>query len=187
MTMSKAVAAGLFVLMCAAANHASAQGQAAEQFVVSGLLVLEGGDGLVWLQEPNLTQNRVITVRPGESVGPYRLSKILADRVELQGPGGTVFLPVYNGAPGPVVASASNEEPSRVVRQAITPASAPTTPPTAGAQPDYRTLMREQFRRGLQANKQFQPGSNTDVIKSGAPAPASSSRPEGVQQYFGGK
>ena len=67
------------------------------QFTLSGVVVVEGG-GRAWLQEPVLTQNEIVAVRPGENIGPYRLTKILEDRVELAGPSGT-FSVRLAGAP----------------------------------------------------------------------------------------
>src|SRR5258706_1416838 len=52
------------------------------QFALSGVVVVEG-QGRAWLQEPTLTQNRIVGIRVGESIGSYRLTKILEDRVEL--------------------------------------------------------------------------------------------------------
>ncbi len=69
---------------------ASAQAPAGERFVLSGLVVLDGGYGSAWLQEPSLTENRIVRVRRGDSVGPWRVTRILEDRVELEGPAGSV-------------------------------------------------------------------------------------------------
>jgi hypothetical protein len=76
-----------------------------EQFVVVGLMLVDGAPGLAWLVEPRLTQNRAVAVRQGERVGPYQVTNILDDRVELTGPAGTVWVPVLTTG-GPVVASA---------------------------------------------------------------------------------
>ncbi len=79
-----------------------------ERFVLTGVVHVEGGRGVAWLQEPTFTNNQIVTVRPGDSVGPYRVTKILEDKVELVGPGGTVFVPLA-GAPGTVSVAASPE------------------------------------------------------------------------------
>ena len=71
------------------------------QFVLVGVVLLEGGRGLAWVQEPNFTGNKVVTVRLGDSVGPYRVTKILTHQVELTGPGGTISVPLA-GSPGAV-------------------------------------------------------------------------------------
>jgi hypothetical protein len=83
-------------------------GEQGERFTLSGVILYEGG-GLAWLQEPSLTGNQTVAVRLSDSIGPYRVTKILDDRVELQGPAGTVLVPVYNAqAPGPAVAATRN-------------------------------------------------------------------------------
>jgi hypothetical protein len=76
------------------------------QFVLVGVVVLEGGRGLAWVQEPNFTNNKVVTVRLGDSVGPYRVTKILTHQVELTGPGGPVSVPLA-GSPGAVSVASS--------------------------------------------------------------------------------
>jgi hypothetical protein len=117
--------------------HGQGTGQPVfERFVLSGVLVLEGGAGMAWLREPSLTGDRVVVLRPGERVGPYRLTKILEDRVELEGPTGKVLLPIYDGlrTPGTAVASAAPEM-SRPVPSPGPPAA--TVPdPTAAARLD---------------------------------------------------
>jgi len=90
----------------------------AQQFSMTGVVVVEGqGQSRVWLQEPSLTQNRIVVVRVGDSVGPYRVTKILEDRVELEGPGGALVVRLA-GAPsapsvpsGPTVAAVPAPEP----------------------------------------------------------------------------
>jgi len=85
----------------------------AQQFSMTGVVVV-GGQSRVWLQEPSLTQNRIVVVRVGESVGPYRVTKILEDRVELDGPGGAlvVRLAGAQSAPSaPTAATVSAPEP----------------------------------------------------------------------------
>jgi len=83
-----------------------AHAQAEERFVLSGVVFVEGGRGVAWLQEPTLTKNQVVTVRPGDSIGPYRLTKILEDQVELEGPAGKFSVPLA-GVPGTATAAAS--------------------------------------------------------------------------------
>lgn len=81
----------------------------AERFVLSGLMLFEDGSGLVWIKEHTFTGDRVVVMRPGESLGPYRLTAIREDRVELEGPSGTVVVPVYTaqGDGGPGVSAAA--------------------------------------------------------------------------------
>ena len=101
------------------------------QFSLVGVVMLESGSNLAWIQEPTLTKDKVVTVRLGDSLGPYRVTKILSHQVELTGPGGTVVIPLA-GAPGGVaVASVAGtakppavETPSRPVA-ALPPVPAP--------------------------------------------------------------
>jgi hypothetical protein len=87
--------------------HAQAPTQPGGQFSLIGVVMLEGERDLAFIQEPSFTNNKVVTVRLGDNVGPYRVTKILTHQVELTGPGGTVVIPLA-GLPGAVgVASAS--------------------------------------------------------------------------------
>jgi hypothetical protein len=88
----------------AGSAHAQAASTAPERFVVTGVVFVEGGRGLAWLQEPTFTNNKVIAVHPGDSVGPYRVTKILECQVVLEGPGGTVSVPLAGG-PGTATAA----------------------------------------------------------------------------------
>src|SRR5262245_50839954 len=105
-----AVAAWLAIL--AAAGVAGAQ--SGPRFILSGVVVVEGG-GRAWLQEPNWTKNQTVAVRLGESIGPYRLMKILDDRVELAGPEGG-FVVLLAGVQAPAVAAPAGPPP-RPVRE----------------------------------------------------------------------
>ncbi len=78
----------------------------AERFVLTGLLVWSGKEGVAWLQEPDLTQNQIVTLRIGESVGPWTLTRFLDNGVELEGPAGKVLVPLQNvGGGGTAVAA----------------------------------------------------------------------------------
>jgi hypothetical protein len=92
--------------LVAGSAHAQAPTPPGGQFVLIGVVLLEGGGGLAWVQEPNFTNNKVVTVRLGDSVGPYRVTKILTHQVELTGPGGTVSVPLA-GLPGAVSVASS--------------------------------------------------------------------------------
>jgi hypothetical protein len=95
------------VLLAASSAHGQIPGQAAaEKFLLNGVMIFEGGKGVAWVQEPAFTGNQVVALRPGESLGPYKLTRILEDRIELEGPAGTVVVPVYNATSGPVPAVA---------------------------------------------------------------------------------
>jgi hypothetical protein len=102
-----AMAAGLVVGLCVAVSGVHGEAKSPEQFVLSGVLVLEGGRGLAWLQEPVLTGNRVVTVHAGDAIGPYRVAKIFDDHVELDGPTGKVLVPLSGpGGAGAVASTA---------------------------------------------------------------------------------
>jgi len=68
--------------------------QSGEKFVLTGVVYVEGGRGMAWLQEPTFTNSQTVTLRLGDQVGPYRLTEILEDQVELEGPGGKVVVPL---------------------------------------------------------------------------------------------
>ena len=95
------------VSVIATVGVAAAQGQ--PQFTLTGVVVVEGG-GRAWLQEPQLTQNQPVAMRPGETIGPYRLTKILEDRVELMGPGGPISV-LLAGVTGPAAPAAAMTPP----------------------------------------------------------------------------
>ena len=94
----------------AGSAHAQTPSSPGGQFSLVGVVLLEGGRELAWVQEPRFTDNKVVTVRVGDSVGPYRVTKILTHVVELTGPGGTISVPLA-GAPG-AVSVASSSDPS---------------------------------------------------------------------------
>ena len=120
------------------------------RFTLSGLVVVEGG-GRAWLQEPLLTQNQPVALRPGESIGPYRLTKIYEDRVDMVGPGGafSVMLAGIQGA----TAAAAPPQPRPVTLPAPVDTSGhevivlPPGPPLAELPPgtprvDFGSLLR---------------------------------------------
>lgn len=114
-----AIAATCAVLIGASVGGADAQSDGT-RFTLSGVLVVEGG-GRAWLQEPSLTRNEVVSVRLGEEIGPYRLTGIFDDRVELAGPSGK-FSVRLAGALGPV--TAASPEPSAPVPAPVAAAPA---------------------------------------------------------------
>lgn len=81
---------------------------AAERFVLSGVVTVEGGREMAWLQEPTLTRNQVVVARAGDRIGPYRLTRILGDRVELEGPDGITVVPLYNASRGEAPAATAS-------------------------------------------------------------------------------
>jgi hypothetical protein len=170
--------------MAVGSAHGQAKGHAApEQFVLSGVLVFEGGRGLAWIQEPALTGNRVVALRPGESIGPYRLKKVLDDRVELEGPAGTVLVPLSGAsapAPAAVAATAaprpSTPSPTSPSVDTAAPrgtpettAAPPVTPEAALRQIEERTPMGDLFKNIRKAATAAQ---STSPSQSASPPPS---------------
>lgn len=121
---------------------------AGPQFMLTGVVVVDGG-GRAWLQEPKLTQNQTVALRPGESIGPYRLTKVFEDRVEMAGPTGTLVVPLagvgapataVTSAPPPPVQPAPTTGPDRVVILPPGPPLAPLPPGTPRV--DFGSLLR---------------------------------------------
>lgn len=132
-------------LVGAGASGADAQSAApaGTQFSLTGVVFVEGGAGRAWLQEPTLTKNQVVSMRPGDSIGPYRLTKILEDRVELAGPAGK-FSVRLAGAPGTATAAASSSAQGTV----STPDVAHPEPTIAPPPVDLRTDPSKKFDFG---------------------------------------
>src|SRR5262245_11691230 len=104
--------------------HAQGKAQSAgENFTLSGVIYMEGGGGLAYLQEPKLTNNAIVAVRAGGTLGPYKLTKIFQNRVELEGPKGTILVPLYGGGGETAVAAAGagNQAAQQPVAQGGTP------------------------------------------------------------------
>ena len=152
--MRKILAAAAWAVLVFAAVVGGADAQSGPRFTLSGVVVVEGG-GRAWLQEPQLTKNQPVAVRPGESIGPYRLTKVLEDRVELEGPGGTISVllagvqaPPTGAAasaprplpPAPAAAAAPTTGPDRVVILPLGPPLAPLPPGTPRV--DFESLLR---------------------------------------------
>ena len=134
--LSAVASAVVVVAVAVGVGHA----QSEPRFVLTGVVVVEGG-GRAWLQEPQLTQNQPVSVRPGESIGPYKLTKVFEDRVEMVGPGGPISV-LLAGIAGPVTGAAAPPPP----RPSPPPAPAeptshevvvlPRTPPFVTLPPD---------------------------------------------------
>ena len=92
------------------ADAPNAAGQSDQHFVLTGVMFVEGRSGRAWLLEPILTDNQEIALSQGESIGPYRLTKVVADRVELEGPAGTVSVPLARAAASPGVVTPKPEQ-----------------------------------------------------------------------------
>jgi hypothetical protein len=108
-----------------------------QAFVLSGLIVFDDGDGKAWLREPSLTRNEVVLLRRGDTIGPWTLTRILPQRVELDGPGGKVIVPLAHAGAGGgdgLGAGAPGPAPSRPTVPSTVPLTARPQPvPTAPA------------------------------------------------------
>lgn len=98
-----------------------------EKFVLTGVVYVEGGRGVAWLQEPTFTSNKIVTLRQGDQIGPYRLTKILEDQVELEGPGGKVAVPLA-GAGGAISVAAISAAPDQAPSHELPPHPALNNP-----------------------------------------------------------
>jgi hypothetical protein len=94
----------------------------APQFALIGTVVTDTR-ALAYLQEPTLTGNGPVRVPLGERIGPYRLTRVLADQVELEGPAGRLTVRLGGAASG------------TGVRQAGAAAAAPPADPVSPAAP----------------------------------------------------
>ena len=144
--------------LVAGSAHAQSPTPPDGQFVLVGVVVLEGGSGLAFVQEPNFTNNKVVTVRLGDSVGPYRVTKILTHQVELTGPGGTVSVPLA-GVPGAVSVASSAGASSAGTSSPGTssPGTGQLSPPAArdSADGSDTSIPRGDPRRQFQASQLF--------------------------------
>lgn len=135
----------LLILLAATGSEVSAQPSApgAERFVLTGMVVWSGKEGVAWLQEPDLTRNQIVTLRIGESVGPWKLTQFLENGVELDGPAGKVVVPLQNvGGGGSAVAAGAPAGPAAAASPTrISPrddaARVATTPAPASADPGF--------------------------------------------------
>jgi len=181
---SAIISSVLLVLLAATGSEVSAQpgGPGAERFVLTGMVVWSGKEGVAWLQEPELTRNQVVTVRIGESVGPWKLTQFLENGVELDGPSGKVLVPLQNvggggggsavaaGAPAGPAAAGPTARPSPrgdASRAATTPAPVAADPgfvwdsnrpaPNAGALGEALNQARAARAQRQAGNAQEQP------------------------------
>lgn len=103
--MKRTLALIAWAALAVAAASGTADAQVEPRFTLTGVVVVEGG-GRAWLYEPVLTQGQPVALRPGDSIGPYRLTKILEDRVELVGPSGPTWV-MLAGVQGPAMAASA--------------------------------------------------------------------------------
>jgi hypothetical protein len=156
------------------------------RFTVSGVVIKEGG-AVAWIGEPAYTKNRLLRVREGDQIGPYRVAAIREDRVELTGPSGPVVVRLSVSAPdmpsepaaGAAAAAPSGGKPVAAPPGSPSGGSAVAAPPgspsggsavaavpgTAGTRAPARTrLTPEQEARVLQEIR-----SHLDSVKATKP------------------
>lgn len=134
------------------------------QFVLVGVVLLEGGRGLAWVQEPNFTGNKVVTVRLGDSVGPYRVTKILTHQVELTGPGGTISVPLAGSPSAVSVASSAGASSAGTVQRP----AAELPPHPALNNPNAIVIPRGDPRRNFPASEMWGAGAVVGGVASQA-------------------
>src|SRR5262245_26360737 len=133
-----------------------------ERFVLTGIVYVEGGQGLAWLQDPTFTNNKVLTLRPGDRIGPFRLTKILEDQVELEGPSGKISVPLAGS--GGAISVATNPETAE-------PTSHELPPHPALHNPDAIVVARGDPSRNFPASVLL-PGIGSDSTSPQATRPA---------------
>ena len=169
-----------------------------ERFVLTGLVVWSGKEGVAWLQEPDLTRNQIVTLRIGESVGPWKLTRFLDNGVELEGPAGKVLIPLQNvGSSGTAVAAGAPAAPAPAAASTASAVATPPVPdppvpafvwesnrpaPNAGA-------LGEALNKALAERAQRQAGSPQDqrreAGRAGSQAARGPSTPSGVASFDG--
>lgn len=203
---TRIISAALLLLLGATGAGVSAQpgGPGAERFVLTGLVVWSGKEGVAWLQEPDLTRNQIVALRIGESVGPWKLTRFLDNGVELDGPAGKVLVPLQNvgaggtavaaGAPaGPAPAAASTaravprDDASRVATPPVpvspTPGWESNRPaPTVGALGEALNKARAERAQRQAGNAQDQP---REAAPAGSRAVRGPSTPSGATSSDG--
>lgn len=138
--------------LVAGSAHAQSPTPPGGQFVVVGVVLLEGGRGLAWVQEPKFTNNKVVTVRLGDSVGPYRVTKILSHQVELTGPGGTISVPLAGSPSAVSVASSAGTSSAGTVQRPMGELPPELPPHPALNNPDAIVIPRGDPRRNFPAS-----------------------------------
>jgi hypothetical protein len=102
--------------------------------VLTGVVIV-GDRALGFVQDPALTSNKVVIVREGDTLGPYTIVSIEADRMNVSSAGGalTVRLSRQTGTPGsPTSSAASSRAPAG---QPASQGGAPESPVETGVRP----------------------------------------------------
>ena len=182
----------LSILLGATSAAVSAQPGApgAERFVLTGMVVWSGNEGVAWLQEPDLTRNEMVALRIGQSVGPWKLTRFLDNGIELEGPAGKVLIPLYNaggggtavaaGAPAgsaaPAAATQPQDDASRVATQPAPVSPAPGSAWESNRPASNASALTEAFNRARAARAQRQ--AENAQAQPREPGPAGGSQAE---------
>jgi hypothetical protein len=81
--LRRALVAGALVLVAGAWGRDAIPADGPPQFLLAGVILVEGKVEKALLAEPTLTGGQPILVAKGERLGPYRLVKVLEDHVVL--------------------------------------------------------------------------------------------------------
>jgi hypothetical protein len=172
------------------ATSAAVSAEGAERFILTGMVVWSGNEGVAWLQEPDLTRNETVALRIGQSVGPWKLTRFLDNGIELDGPAGKVLIPLQNAGgggtavaagapagsgatPAPTAATLPKNDASRVATQPAPANQAPgyageSNPPTPNA-----SALTEAFNRARASRAQRQAENPPDQPREAGPAAGS--------------
>jgi hypothetical protein len=183
------ISSALLILLGATGAEVSGQPgtPGAERFVLTGLVVWSGNEGVAWLQEPDLTRNEIVALRIGQSVGPWKLTRFLDNGVELDGPVGKVLVPLQNvgaggtavaaGAPaGPAPAAASTartfprDDASRIATPSASVSPLPGFVGDANRPVSNASALSEAFNRARAARAQQQAENAPNQPREAAPA-----------------
>jgi hypothetical protein len=85
-----------------------------EGLVLTGV-VIAGEKALGFVQDPKLTDNKIVAVRKGDTLGPYTVTAIESDRMNLEGPNGpvTIRLARQTGTSVGATPQASSSDPAK--------------------------------------------------------------------------
>ena len=179
----------LSILLGATSAAVSAQPGApgAERFVLTGMVVWSGNEGVAWLQEPDLTRNEIVALRIGESVGPWKLTRFLDNGIELEGPAGKVLIPLHNAggggtavaagapagpaaAPAPTDATLPRDDASRIATPPAPVSPAPGYAGESNRPAPNASALSEAFNKARAARAQRQAENALDQPREAGPA-----------------
>jgi hypothetical protein len=150
--------AGVLLLACSELTHA----QDPPRFTVSGVIIRDGAS-MAWVGEPTHTKNKLVRVREGDQIGPYRVTSIQEDRVELTGPAGPVVVRLSASAPD-MPAQPTTASTGGTGTDVTAPAGQPQTPRAPGSSTASAARPRPTFP-GAQERKPMTPEESAKAIQ----------------------